>query len=630
MKLSFIISSLFLCNLGIAQGLLNDVPADLKTNANEVVLYDHTTFTIKDLNNSSLHRRYKAIIRNSRATDLKSVYLYYDDFRTIKSAQIKTYDLFEHEKEHIKLKDFGDYSTKGSSIADDSRAKYYEVTDDKYPYVVEVEYTIEYLGSMFYPSWYPQSDENQSVLQATLRVEGPENNPFRHKSVNITPEEYSQEGRLIFKWVVDSLKAFEYESYSYTIEDYAPVVYTAPNSFEMDGHVGNLSTWSDFGQWIRELNKDQNTLTFDQLSEIKKLIPEDASNLDKVKIAYKYLQDNTRYVSIQLGIGGWQPFESGFVHTSKYGDCKALSFYTQSILSGLGIKSYYTLINAGPYARELDPEFPNARFNHAILTVPFEKDTIWLECTSQTDPFGYQGTFTSNRNALMITEDDALIVKTKTYTPEDNLQITLANLSVKEDGSAEVDINRTYTGLEIGNNRFSSSVLTPPSEQTKWFYDRHKWGDLVLDSLNLSPASNQVIPTAQMKANLQLKKAAISNSNRLFYQPFVFTNINYMNFKTKERQKPVEIRYGYTQIDTLNVTFPEVYFPENTPQDIQLNTSFGSYERTIIQDQNQFKIIRKCVIQNGTYPPSSYESLREFIRGVQKLDREKIVMLNKT
>jgi len=630
MKLSFVILSFFLFNIGVAQGLLDDVPVHLKTNTNEIVLYDHTTFTIKDLTSSSLHRKYRAIIRNSRATDLKSVFLYYDDFRAIKSAQIRIYDIYEHEREHIKLKDFGDYSTKGSSIADDSRTKYYEVTDDKYPYIVEVEYTIDYMGSMFYPTWYPQSDEYQSVLHATLHIESPESNPFRHKSVNVSAQENYEQGQLVFDWAVDSLPAFEFEPYSYTLEDYAPVVYTAPNRFEMDGHVGNLSTWSDFGEWIRALNKDQNTLTFEQLGEIKKLIPEGASDLEKVKIAYKYLQDNTRYVSIQLGIGGWQPFESGFVHSSKYGDCKALSFYTQSILSGLGVKSYYTLINAGPYAREVDPEFPNARFNHAILTVPFESDTIWLECTSQTDPFGYQGIFTSNRNALMITEDDAVIVKTKSYSPKENLQITLAELSIDIDGSADVKINRTYTGLEIGNDRFESSVLTPPSEQTKWFYDRHKWGDLVLDSLNLSPPTNQVVPTAQMNANLQLKKAAISNSNRLFYQPFVFTNVNHMNFKTKERQKPVEIRYGYTQIDTLNVTFPEVYFPENTLQDIQIKTSFGSYDRMIIQDRNQFMIIRKFVIQSGTYPPSSYESLREFIRGVQKLDKEKIVMLNKT
>lgn len=614
----------------VAQGVLDDIPAHLKDKANEIVLHDHTEFSIQDLSRSSLHRKYRIVIMNSRGAARKSVYLFYDKYRTIKDAQIKAYDIYGKEKQHIKLKGFGDYSTKGSSIASDSRTKYYEVVEDKYPFIIEVEYSIDYSGSMFYPVWIPQSDENQSVIRSTLSLNCPKSGMFRHKSTHVTPDESEVNGMLTYTWQVDSLKAFEFEPYSSSFEDYAPIVYTAPNEFQMDGYTGNLSTWSEFGAWIRHLNSDRNTLTSEEISTIKALIPENATQLEMVEIAYKYLQDNTRYVSIQLGIGGWQPFESGFVHANKYGDCKALSFYTQSILSELGVKSYYTLINAGPNARKVDPNFPNAHFNHAILTVPLEQDTIWLECTSQTNPFGYLGTFTGNRNALMITENDAIIVKTKGYSPEENLQATFATINIEKDGSASAEIRRTYSGLEISNNGFSASALMGATEQSKWFYDSHKWGDLKLNSLSLTPLSNEVVPKGEMIADISITKAAIANSNRLFYQPFVFTNINYIKFPSKERLKPLELKYGYSQVDTLKVTFPEVFFSESPLNDASIQTNYGSYERVIIQDQNQFLIIRKLQFKSGTYPPSEYDSLREFIKEVQKYDREKMVMLNKT
>ena len=45
-------------------------------------------------------------------------------------------------------------------------------------------------------------------------------------------------------------------------------------------------------------------------AEILKLIEGASTNLEKIEILYRYLQENTRYVSVQLGIGGWQTFDA--------------------------------------------------------------------------------------------------------------------------------------------------------------------------------------------------------------------------------------------------------------------------------------------------------------------------------
>ncbi len=627
--MKLLLTSIFLIAgiIGFSQGLLNEIPDSLQENANEIILFDDTEFIIEDPGKAETRRHYKAIIMNDNADDLNEIYLYYNNFEKILNGEVITYTLYGDKIEKYKLNDFDDYSTKDGSIAGDSRVKVLEVISTTYPYIIEVEYAISQSETMFYPTWIPQS-ENQSVIQASYTISGAAANSFRHKSINIQPIE---ENALSTKWEVNNLKAFEYEKYSRSIEDYTVVVYTGPTEFQVDGWSGVMNTWEDLGMWQYNLMKSQNTLTPEQVKPILELIPEGATVLEKIKTIYNYMQENTRYVSIQLGVGGWQPFESGYVHEKKYGDCKALSFYTVSLLEAAGIRAHYTLINAGYRpSRKLHPDFPAKTSNHVIVTVPMKEDTIWLECTSQSNPFGYLGTFTSDRYAVMIKEDGGHLIKTKSYSPSENVQTTVVDLTINEDGTGKGDVTRTYKGLETDNGGFSDMALKPQSEQEKWFYDKYAWGSSSLQSIELQPITDEIIPTGKMKLSLDFERLASVNADRLFYKPFIFTNINWMKLPNSDRTKPIEMRYPYTQIDSIHVSFPEGYFPESLPKDDELLTEFGSYERKIVKQEEGYTVIRKFVLEKGTYAPEKYDAFRDFVKDVQKNDRKKLVMINKT
>ncbi len=156
---------------------------------------------------------------------------------------------------------------------------------------------------------------------------------------------------------------------------------------------------------------------------------------EKMKLIYKYLQNNFRYVSIQLGIGGYKPFQASFVNKKKYGDCKALSNYMQACLDAVGITSYQALINAEYNSEKVDPLFPQNAFNHVILCVPGKKDTTWLECTSNTTDFGMLGSFTENRNALLITPDGGVLVSTPKSKASENIFNMSTKVTLNDDAS---------------------------------------------------------------------------------------------------------------------------------------------------------------------------------------------------
>ena len=143
---------------------------------------------------------------------------------------------------------------------------------------------------------------------------------------------------------------------------------------------------------------------------------------EQIKILYHYLQDETRYVNISIKTGGLKPFPAAFVTEKKYGDCKALTNYMKAMLSHIGITSYYSKIFAADAVKNIDKSFPSQQFNHVILCVPFEKDTIWLDCTSK-GPFNYLGTFTQNRDAYIIKKNSSFFAKTPVLKFKDVLDV---------------------------------------------------------------------------------------------------------------------------------------------------------------------------------------------------------------
>src|SRR5690606_35617022 len=92
----------------------------------------------------------------------------------------------------------------------------------------------------------------------------------------------------------------------------------------------------------------------------------------------EYVQKKTRYISVQIGIGGFQPMPADDVDRLSYGDCKALTNYMLTLLKSVGINSYYAVVQAGSLKKYAIPDFASMnQFNHVILCIPFANDTAW-------------------------------------------------------------------------------------------------------------------------------------------------------------------------------------------------------------------------------------------------------------
>ena len=244
---------------------------------------------------------------------------------------------------------------------EDIRAKYCEYTSQQYPYIVEYEYSMDFKGLMYLPSWSPRRGENLALAYGRFEVISDVPN-LRYKMTGGAPEPtVSSEGSSAhYLWELNDLPALEREPYSPGYMN--PKVLLAPSYFEMDKYKGDATTWKSFGQFIYRLNEGRDDLPDELKNKVHELTDHLTDPADKIAVLYRYMQENTRYVSIQLGIGGWQTFPASYVYEHGYGDCKALTNYLQSMLKEIDIISYATLIHNNDEGRDINYTFPSNQF----------------------------------------------------------------------------------------------------------------------------------------------------------------------------------------------------------------------------------------------------------------------------
>lgn len=607
------------------------IPENMKTGMYAVIRENELRFEINSEKNATTYGHIVITILNSNAIGWARKVLYYDKFRVIKSFKGISYDAEGSVIKKLKASEIYDQSQyDGASLFSDNRLKVADLSHGTYPYTVEFEYEIEQKALLQIPGFNLYVDDEISIEKSKYLLSYPPSLKPRYKSFKIPdPKVATLNNKEILEWNFESIKPEKFEKHSPDFDAIVPNISVAPTSFEYDRYPGKMDTWDNYAKWIILLNSGRDILPEPTKKHIRELTSNLKTTEEKARILYEYLQSKTRYVGIQLGIGGFQPFDASVVDQTGYGDCKALSNYMVSMLKEAGVNANYTLIKAGYGEPDIDVSFPGSQFNHVIVAVPDKTDTLWLECTSQSNPFGYLGDFTGDRHALMITENGGKIVRTPSYTAENNTQFRTAEVFVELSGNAKAKVKTTYRGLQYENGNLSSVLNNQYDDQKKWL--QKNVGIPVFDIINFKMVNNKkAIPSAVVSTELQLPRFATVSGKRIFLTANLMNKSTYMPEKLEARKSKIVLRTPFIDLDTIHYYLPEGIYPEFLPEPTKVNSRFGEYESTYSLDQGHLIYVRKLKMNKGEFPADSYNEFTNFYKSINKADNAKIVFMSKT
>ncbi len=626
---SVLLISMFFVSGGNAQDnnyAISLLSPALVKDANTVKRMEDTKVVISDGGKATVYHKYALTILNEAGDKNASFDCYYDKYHDIKYVEGKLFDASGNKIRSMKKSELKDYSAVEDNMMDDSRVQYYDFECKKYPYTVEYETELSCKNIFNLPDWEPVEHMNYSVAASSFTVQCPENYKLRYKAFNYTknPDITQDKGSVIYKWSVENIAALQWQKYEPELYELTPTLMVAPSDFKMDDYAGNLNTWQALGKFIYSLNQGRDELPDNIKQTVHHLTDGVADVHQKIKILYDYLQKNTRYVSIQLGIGGWQTFDAKYVASKGYGDCKALSNYMHSLLKEAGIKGYYTLIKAGNDETDFQKEFPSNCFNHIIVCVPLAKDTMWLECTSNTLPAGYLGRFTCNRYALLIDEDGGKLVHTPVYNKEYNLQVSKINADLDSTGLLKLKANTEYTGEQ---QDILGEILTLPKDRLE-DYQKER---INLPSYTIDKSSYQTIkekfPVINEQLEITANNYAAVTGRRIFINPDVLNRSGNQLKDYAERTSDIVIREEFKDIDSVEISIPGGYTAESIPSDVLIESKFGKYAATTKVFPDKIIYYRLNERNSGRYPATDAKALADFFDKISKADRAKVVLV---
>ncbi|OJJ15159.1 hypothetical protein BKI52_39525 [marine bacterium AO1-C] len=610
------------------QYAVSNISEDLLDGADVVLREDENHLNILNKGAGVFTTSYAITILNESGDRYANYELGYDKLRKINYMRARVFDKNGKYVRTLKKRDIKDYSAAdGYSLYSDNRVKYVKMSHNEYPYTILFEYRKTYNGLLFYPSWVPQSSKRMAVEKSEFTIVTPQNLPFRYKEINLEKASKPSGNTGRQTWKIKNLPTFRTEPY--TNKNPYSMLLLAPSNFSIKGYTGNMKSWKDFGLWQNKLNAGRQQISPATIQKLKSLTSGLSTTEEKVKKVYEYLQQNTRYVSIQLGIGGWQTFSAEVVDDKGYGDCKALSNYTHSMLKALGIRSHYTLVKAGRREAPIRADFPSNQFNHVILCVPSQKDTVWLECTSQRESFGYLGSFTGDRDVLLITEDGGKVVHTPVYNQSVNTLNRTAQITIDAEGNAKASIQTTYQAIQA--ETIARLVNSKPDRQKKWLYNNLDIPNFEIEKFRLGLQKGK-LPQATETLSLNIRRLASKSGKRLFLKPNLLNRFSGVPKRSKKRKNDIFVpaRAAYTDVDSISFKIPEKYHAEYKPAPIQINSDFGSYEMEVIMDAGKMTYIRKMVVKAGTFPKEKYNEMVQFYKKVAKADKEMVVLVSGT
>jgi hypothetical protein len=493
--------------------------------------------------------------------------------------------------------------------------------------MVDYSYTVEtikpLLAGDFLGSWSVHT--GSLVRRSRYVVEVPASLQPRIRELNLTFRrgERRANGVVVYDWTTAEVPRVEPEPFM-----------ADSNGVYMSILLGGNTTWQQIARWYHGLEEGRYALTPAIEAKVAEVVKDARTLDDSLRAVHRWVAQDFRYVSLSLGIGGYQPRLPASVFQTQYGDCKDKATLFVAVARRMGVKAYPVLLCS---SGNVNRAFPSLQqFDHMIAAVERPGGGYtYLDLTSDLTPYGsvvpgYQGEF-----GLVVHPDGTGEEVTFPLDgPSGNRRETLIVGALGADGVFSGTVTARAAGaLQYGMRSAFSSRLTATQ--------RRDLGRTLAQGLfdGASADSLEIFDGRDLRATPQTRVwvsggRAASRSGETLILTLPLGNgqndelIAQLEAAPKPRRFPIDVAAVIGPVESLSefrLKLPAGY-RARLPQNVHATSVFGSYAADYAQVGGELRVTKLVSGARGTQPPSAVGTLVGWLREMSKDDARFIVL----
>ncbi len=513
-------------------------------------------------------------------------------------------------------------------IYQDQRLKRLSLSGIAVGTILDIAWTLEEaapsrLGDFFF-RW--NANNTSPIVQSRFVLDVPVGFTPRIAEHNLTSRrtETVAGGRRLITWAIHDEPGLLLEPFAADSNDAVMTVTIAPPG-----------SWNELAHWYDTLARDRYALTAPVAQRIDSLVRASGARtrIDTIRAVRRWAAQDVRYVSVALGIGGYQPRTPAEVLTTGFGDCKDKATLFVAALRRYGIPASPVLLALGGRPDRLLPSI--YQFNHAIAAVREGKDWTYTDLTADVIPYGvipdaYQGAL-----GIIVNPDGSAQEITFPVTAVDE-NINTQRLSLAVDTSGHAVGHMTEESLGVLSYPMRAAFASPLDSARraalgKALAQRIFAADATVDSIVAfdgrderahTQMSYRIVADATLKPVGDVRLFTLSPTIR--GPARAFRNLARDLESRPKRMFPIDAAQLLTPsvaVLDLHLTLPDGW-KADLPKNVTATTFFGRYESTWTQVGSDVHLMRRITGARGYFPSTRIVEVIAWLKTVGTDDYE--------
>jgi len=403
--------------------------------------------------------------------------------------------------------------------------------------------------------------------------------------------------------------------------------------------------WPDMGAWYDALSGPRRLPDDAVAAKARELVAAVERPLDRIRSLAEFVQKDIRYVSIQIGIGGFQPHFASSILANRYGDCKDKATLLAAMLRAVDVDSYPVIVNTERgFVRPGSPVSLYC-FNHLILAIKLPDDVpgegldgvlghprlgrlLVFDPTMPTTPLGRLPFYLQDNTALLVADGSGELVRLPLPLPEHNSLYRTGRLALAGDGSLSGEVEEVRRGALADSMRYQMQTASEAERRKhlETFLSRSFASFTLKDYefINLDDSREDLIVRYRFTAPSYAKRAG----GFLVIRPRALGHkaVDLTTQGKDARLSPIDLETTSLARDEFSFELPEGTVADILPQPLAIDAGFAIYKSALEAAGSTLVYRREYRLSEPFLPASRFNEALNFFLAVGAEERQSLLL----